>query len=46
MPSGVTWGDSGRIFLEAAPAGLAPDAIGDELVAGPFMLEVHNLHTA
>ncbi|MFF9409160.1 cation diffusion facilitator family transporter [Streptomyces anandii] len=36
--------DSGRIFLEAAPAGLDPDAIGDELVAQRSVVEVHDLH--
>ncbi|MEU8588394.1 cation diffusion facilitator family transporter [Streptomyces sp. NPDC048664] len=36
--------DSGRIFLEAAPAGLDPDAIGDELAAQPSVVEIHDLH--
>ncbi|MFJ9105492.1 cation diffusion facilitator family transporter [Streptomyces sp. NPDC102405] len=36
--------ESGRIFLEAAPAGLEPDEIGDKLVAQPFVIEVHDLH--
>lgn len=36
--------DSGRIFLEAAPAGLDPDAIGDRLAAVPAVTEVHDLH--
>jgi cobalt-zinc-cadmium efflux system protein len=36
--------DSGRILLEAAPAGLSPDAIGDRLVAHPAVTEVHDLH--
>ncbi|WP_377272780.1 cation diffusion facilitator family transporter [Peterkaempfera sp. SMS 1(5)a] len=36
--------DSGRIFLEAAPAGLDPDAIGDQLAAGGDVAEVHDLH--
>jgi len=35
---------SGRIFLEAAPAGLDPDAIGDRLVAADQVVEVHDLH--
>ncbi len=35
---------SGRIFLEAAPAGVDPDAIGDRLVARPAVVEVHDLH--
>jgi cobalt-zinc-cadmium efflux system protein len=36
--------DSGRIFLEAAPAGLAPATIGAALVAQPHVTEVHDLH--
>ncbi|MFD9903683.1 cation diffusion facilitator family transporter [Streptomyces sp. NPDC059063] len=36
--------DSGRILLEAAPAGLDPDAIGDRLAASPAVAEVHDLH--
>ncbi|EPH45148.1 putative Cadmium, cobalt and zinc/H(+)-K(+) antiporter [Streptomyces aurantiacus JA 4570] len=36
--------DSGRILLEAAPAGLDPDAIGDRLAAAPDVAEVHDLH--
>ncbi|WP_225446911.1 cation diffusion facilitator family transporter [Streptacidiphilus sp. PB12-B1b] len=36
--------ESGRIFLEAAPAGLDPDAIGTQLVAEPGVVEVHDLH--
>ncbi|GAA2093509.1 cation diffusion facilitator family transporter [Streptomyces albiaxialis] len=36
--------DSGRIFLEAAPVGLDPDAIGDRLAAAPRVTEVHDLH--
>ncbi|MYT71947.1 MULTISPECIES: cation diffusion facilitator family transporter [unclassified Streptomyces] len=36
--------DSGRIFLEAAPAGLDPDALGDRLVAQKQVVEVHDLH--
>ncbi|MEV0265631.1 cation diffusion facilitator family transporter [Streptomyces sp. NPDC050617] len=36
--------ESGRIFLEAAPADLAPDAIGDRLAANPSVTEVHDLH--
>ena len=41
------WGlvrDSGRIFLEAAPAGLDPDAIGQELAAQPEVVQIHDLH--
>ncbi|MFD6418715.1 cation diffusion facilitator family transporter [Streptomyces sp. NPDC060194] len=36
--------DSGRILLEAAPADLAPDAIGAGLAAVPSVAEVHDLH--
>ena len=36
--------DSGRIFLEAAPAGLDPAAVGAELCAIPGVVEVHDLH--
>jgi cobalt-zinc-cadmium efflux system protein len=36
--------DSGRIFLEAAPAGLDPDALADRLVALPRVTEIHDLH--
>ncbi|OIJ88290.1 cation diffusion facilitator family transporter [Streptomyces colonosanans] len=36
--------DSGRIFLEAAPADMDPDALGDRLVAQPVIVEVHDLH--
>jgi len=36
--------DSGRILLEAAPAGVDPDAIADELLAVPSVVEVHDLH--
>jgi cobalt-zinc-cadmium efflux system protein len=35
---------SGRIFLEAAPAGTDPDAIGDRLAAVDHVAEVHDLH--
>ncbi len=35
---------SGRVFLEAAPAGLDPQAIGEALVALPGVVEVHDLH--
>ena len=35
---------SGRIFLEAAPAGIDPAAIGAALVARPHVVEVHDLH--
>ncbi|ADB30987.1 cation diffusion facilitator family transporter [Kribbella flavida DSM 17836] len=36
--------DSGRIFLEAAPAGLDPAALGKELCCIPGVVEVHDLH--
>jgi cobalt-zinc-cadmium efflux system protein len=36
--------DSGRVFLEAAPKGLDPDAIGQALVHTPGVREVHDLH--
>jgi cobalt-zinc-cadmium efflux system protein len=36
--------DSGRIFLEAAPAGIDPDALADKLLAQPSVVEVHDLH--
>jgi cobalt-zinc-cadmium efflux system protein len=35
---------SGRIFLEAAPAGIDPRAVGAALVARPNVVEVHDLH--
>jgi len=35
---------SGRIFMEAAPEGLDPQAIGQALVAQPDVVEVHDLH--
>ncbi|HEX5610599.1 MAG TPA: cation diffusion facilitator family transporter [Solirubrobacterales bacterium] len=35
---------SGRIFLEAAPEGMDPDAIGKSLLAEPGVVEVHDLH--
>ena len=35
---------SGRVFLEAAPEGLDPDAIGRALVAAPGVSNVHDLH--
>jgi cobalt-zinc-cadmium efflux system protein len=36
--------DSGRIFLEAAPAGIDPDAVGHALAAMPGVVSVHDLH--
>ncbi|KUL36017.1 cation diffusion facilitator family transporter [Streptomyces sp. NRRL F-4489] len=36
--------ESGRIFMEAAPAGIDPDALGDHLVATEQVVEVHDLH--
>ena len=35
---------SGRVFLEAAPQGLDPQAIGRALVEQPRVVEVHDLH--
>ena len=35
---------SGRVFLEAAPEGVSPDAIGLALAAQPGVVEVHDLH--
>ncbi len=35
---------SGRVFMEAAPPGLDPDAIGRALAAGEGVVEVHDLH--
>ncbi len=36
--------ESGRIFLEAAPASLDPDLIGPAMAARPCVAEVHDLH--
>jgi cobalt-zinc-cadmium efflux system protein len=36
--------ESGRIFLEAAPAGIDPDAVAHALVDDPDVVEVHDLH--
>ncbi|MGH2971563.1 MAG: cation diffusion facilitator family transporter [Gaiellaceae bacterium] len=36
--------ESGRIFLEAAPPGLDPDAVAATLAAEPDVVEVHDLH--
>ncbi len=35
---------SGRVFMEAAPAGLDPDEIGHALAAQTGVVEVHDLH--
>jgi cobalt-zinc-cadmium efflux system protein len=35
---------SGRVFMEAAPAGLDPEQIGRGLAAHPGVVEVHDLH--
>ncbi|HEY2160863.1 MAG TPA: cation diffusion facilitator family transporter [Solirubrobacteraceae bacterium] len=35
---------SGRVFMEAAPAGLDPARIGNVLAAQPGVVEVHDLH--
>ena len=36
--------ESGRVFMEAAPAGLDPEEIGRTLAAQPGVVEVHDLH--
>ncbi len=36
--------DSGRIFLEAAPSGIDPDAVAATLAAEADVVEVHDLH--
>jgi cobalt-zinc-cadmium efflux system protein len=36
--------ESGRIFLEAAPSGLSPAAIGAAMADRPYVREVHDLH--
>jgi len=36
--------DSGRVFLEAAPHGLDPEAIGRALLGTAGIVEVHDLH--
>jgi cobalt-zinc-cadmium efflux system protein len=36
--------ESGRVFMEAAPAGLVPEEIGQTLAAQPGVVEVHDLH--
>src|SRR5690348_13416171 len=36
--------ESGRVFLEAAPAGIEPAEIGKALAAHPEVVEVHDLH--
>jgi cobalt-zinc-cadmium efflux system protein len=43
----AAWGllsASGRVFMEAAPAGVDPDAIGRALASAPDVVEVHDLH--
>ena len=35
---------SGRVFMEAAPAGLDPEKIGNALAAQPGVVEIHDLH--
>jgi cobalt-zinc-cadmium efflux system protein len=35
---------SGRVFLEAAPEGLDPEAVGTAMAAFPGIQEVHDLH--
>ncbi|HEU5142320.1 MAG TPA: cation diffusion facilitator family transporter [Solirubrobacterales bacterium] len=36
--------ESGRVFLEASPRGLDPDAIGRRMAEQPGVVEVHDLH--
>jgi cobalt-zinc-cadmium efflux system protein len=36
--------DSGRVFLEAAPKGIDPDAIGQSMLGREGVREVHDLH--
>jgi cobalt-zinc-cadmium efflux system protein len=36
--------ESGRVFMEAAPAGMDPDEIGRVLASQPGVVEVHDLH--
>jgi cobalt-zinc-cadmium efflux system protein len=36
--------ESGRVFMEAAPAGVDPDRIGRALAGYPGVVEVHDLH--
>jgi cobalt-zinc-cadmium efflux system protein len=36
--------ESGRVFLEASPRGLDPDAIGRRMAEQPGVAEVHDLH--
>jgi cobalt-zinc-cadmium efflux system protein len=36
--------DSARIFLEAAPGNVDPDAVGRALASEPSVVEVHDLH--
>jgi cobalt-zinc-cadmium efflux system protein len=36
--------ESGRIFLEASPAGIDPEAVARALAAEPDVAEVHDLH--
>jgi cobalt-zinc-cadmium efflux system protein len=35
---------SGRVFMEAAPAGVHPEEIGHALASQPGVVEVHDLH--
>ncbi|MFI1181630.1 cation diffusion facilitator family transporter [Streptomyces sp. NPDC020799] len=35
---------SGRVFLEAAPAEIDPDAVGDRMAAAADAVEIHDLH--
>ncbi|GAA1370157.1 cation diffusion facilitator family transporter [Catellatospora chokoriensis] len=37
-------GESGRVLLNAAPAGVRPDVIGVDMLAADGVVEVHDLH--
>lgn len=44
---GAAWSlvrESGRIFLEAAPASVPPDEVGEAIVGHPGVVESHDLH--
>ena len=36
--------DSGRVLLEAAPAGMSVEAVGEALAEHPHVVQVHDLH--
>jgi len=41
---GLLLRESGRIFLEVAPADIDPDEVGRTIAAHPHVVEVHDLH--